>query len=174
MNENVPRRRSNNNLPNAITVSADYYKRQTDLIDMGDPKYKGMISVSGDVVVPLIPTYFYLDRRWKGDGITYFYYRDVRGMLYYVITKNLDSCEMVCTTNYEPVCGTDYKTYGNRCELDATHCATNGYVVYQHKGECNTIDNVSNVYKYTNKIGEIFIYVFPKNKNEKIKYYLQL
>lgn len=49
----------------------------------------------------------------------------------------LEGCECVaevcaCPENYEPVCGVDDQTYGNRCEAE---CET---VEVQHEGECRT------------------------------------
>merc|ERR1712226_1206968 len=32
------------------------------------------------------------------------------------------SCNIVCTYNWEPVCGTDNVTYGNNCELQSLAC----------------------------------------------------
>jgi len=37
---------------------------------------------------------------------------------------------IVCTLQYDPVCGMDRKTYGNRCQLNAEHMAM------RHQGEC--------------------------------------
>jgi hypothetical protein len=51
-------------------------------------------------------------------------------------TINSDSCiakprkEVMCTTQYQPVCGCDQKTYSNACEADAVD------IHVTHEGEC--------------------------------------
>lgn len=45
-------------------------------------------------------------------------------------------CNTLCTMNWQPVCGTDGKTYGNRCSLDSEACRTRNAVSFAHEGEC--------------------------------------
>ena len=46
-------------------------------------------------------------------------------------------CPTICPANYSPVCGSDGRTYSNRCQLDIANCQdkqTDIYVV--NDGEC--------------------------------------
>ncbi|XP_032237897.2 agrin [Nematostella vectensis] len=45
-------------------------------------------------------------------------------------------CNRACTKIYRPVCGTDGKTYGNKCVLEIATCESEGAVQLAHEGEC--------------------------------------
>ena len=46
-------------------------------------------------------------------------------------------CSPRCSEFYQPVCGTDGKTYNNMCELKHAKCSS-GNVAYLHDGCCES------------------------------------
>merc|ERR1712126_523468 len=47
-------------------------------------------------------------------------------------------CDFGCDAVWEPVCGSDGKTYGNMCELAHEDCV-NGPLTMAHPGECGAL-----------------------------------
>ena len=47
------------------------------------------------------------------------------------------SCDFVCADIYAPVCGTDGKTYGNKCSMQLEACTQKKNVSVAHNGECS-------------------------------------
>jgi len=45
-------------------------------------------------------------------------------------------CPSICTSEYKPVCGSDGKTYINKCELEIATCTSGGKIKLLHDGEC--------------------------------------
>lgn len=55
------------------------------------------------------------------------------------VVKNQEAvceCQQVCQGRYDPVCGSDNRTYGNPCELSATACVLKKEIKVKHKGPC--------------------------------------
>uniref|UniRef100_A0A8C0FVF4 Agrin n=1 Tax=Bubo bubo TaxID=30461 RepID=A0A8C0FVF4_BUBBB len=56
------------------------------------------------------------------------------------VVKNQEAvceCQQVCQGRYDPVCGTDNRTYGNPCELDSMACVLKKDIKVKHKGPCD-------------------------------------
>ncbi|XP_053546438.1 agrin isoform X2 [Bombina bombina] len=51
--------------------------------------------------------------------------------------KAICECQQMCQSIYDPVCGSDKRTYGNPCELEATSCALKKEITVKHKGPCD-------------------------------------
>uniref|UniRef100_A0A8C3NYQ2 Kazal-like domain-containing protein n=1 Tax=Cyanoderma ruficeps TaxID=181631 RepID=A0A8C3NYQ2_9PASS len=45
-------------------------------------------------------------------------------------------CQQQCQPRYDPVCGTDRRTYGNACELHAMACRLQTHLGVTHRGPC--------------------------------------
>merc|ERR1712062_209585 len=49
-----------------------------------------------------------------------------------------DDCPMVCNKMYKPVCGTDQKTYSNKCMMDVAACEEERWIDVMHWEACET------------------------------------
>lgn len=56
------------------------------------------------------------------------------------------ACSDICTADYTPVCGSDGKTYPNRCALYSTSCKSGYNTTVAYQGECATQGLSNNVY----------------------------
>lgn len=51
-------------------------------------------------------------------------------------SNSLLECMMYCPRNYNPVCGSDGRTYSNDCMRRLQECVTNSVIFRVHDGEC--------------------------------------
>jgi len=45
-------------------------------------------------------------------------------------------CPTICPLHYDPVCGSDGKTYGNGCQMGVATCVSHGTITQAHPGPC--------------------------------------
>ena len=48
----------------------------------------------------------------------------------------LEECPEMCIEVYQPVCGSNGKTYGNKCKLGVDQCKVDKNLRVIHEGEC--------------------------------------
>ena len=56
-------------------------------------------------------------------------------------------CSTICPMNYAPVCGSNGKTYGNLCQLNADACRNpRQNIKLKHNGACKTKSKLDKIY----------------------------
>ncbi len=61
-------------------------------------------------------------------------------------------CIRTCTQNYQPVCGSDSKTYSNGCEMNVKACNEKIELIVKHTGQCGKLNDETGKSSFTNVV----------------------
>ncbi|XP_010193446.1 PREDICTED: double-headed protease inhibitor, submandibular gland-like [Mesitornis unicolor] len=53
---------------------------------------------------------------------------------------NQQSSSLICTSDYNPLCGSDGRTYGNKCQFCNAVFRSRGSLFLRHRGECTKME----------------------------------
>lgn len=57
-------------------------------------------------------------------------------------------CQKICPSTYDPICGTDEKTYSNPCFLEIENCRSRSLVTKRYHGKCGEPTSEAKNYLY--------------------------
>ena len=77
------------------------------------------------------------DRECLIESIRYYLCVTKQNGIFISILKNLtDACNIKCTADYKPICGSNGKTYANLCVMRAEACLQKKEITVAQEGEC--------------------------------------
>merc|ERR1711874_464540 len=53
----------------------------------------------------------------------------------------MNDCNIICTREWDPVCGSDDKTYSTRCMMELAACKQQMFIFVNNEGECGKETN---------------------------------
>ena len=56
----------------------------------------------------------------------------------------MNDCDIICTREWDPVCGSDNKTYSTRCMMELAACKQQTFIFVNNEGHCGEKTNIQN------------------------------